>query len=446
MQKRLTIFVCIVLHYHVSAQNLPSFRQFYSNPSLFNPAFTGFDGYTEISLIHRQQWINITDAPVSSAFNIQLPTGSRASFGFNVQTQEAVALRSTAAKGVFAYRVPISKNQFFSFGLSAGVGFNNLDLENIDYSNDPAILGAADNRVYADANFGALYSLHGLKAGFALPRLFGQSYISPQALKQNKFSQLNNQIYSLSYKFSAFQDNVALEPYFIYRMNRDYQNSWESSLILYYKDKVWIGASYHNTQGIAMFLGMSIKERFRFGYGYELPPTNQEFISTSSHEIHLGLRLGKKKGRSNVTEKNDPGVPIMPESALEVIDEPPVETSKVPGVEKDRLLPPIETQSPKDTAVARSISENAVDPPKTLVLLPGYYIIVGAYRSVDNAFKRQESLQSKGHRDLFVGLYGKKGIYYVCVYSTYDLDDAREKVGNFSKIADFNDAWILRIE
>lgn len=169
MGKIAAIFLCIVLHFHVAAQNLPSFRQFYFSPFLFNPAFTGLDGYTEISLIHRQQWINITDAPVSSGFNLQFPTSSRVSLGFNVQTQEAVALRSTTVKGTFAYRVPISTNQLFSFGISAGVGFNSLDFENIDYSNDPAILGAADNRVYADANFAHFIRCTVLKSDLPCP-------------------------------------------------------------------------------------------------------------------------------------------------------------------------------------------------------------------------------------------------------------------------------------
>ncbi|MBA4057662.1 MAG: hypothetical protein C0490_23310, partial [Marivirga sp.] len=92
MQKLVAVCLCIFLHLHVAAQNLPSFRQFYFNPFLFNPAFTGLNGFTEISLTHRQQWLNVTDAPVASGFNVQYPTYSRASFGFNLLTQEAVAL------------------------------------------------------------------------------------------------------------------------------------------------------------------------------------------------------------------------------------------------------------------------------------------------------------------------------------------------------------------
>jgi type IX secretion system PorP/SprF family membrane protein len=276
------------------SQNLPAFRQFNLNPFLFNPAFNAIDNYTEVSLVHRQQWLKIEDAPVASGIAAQLALYSRASIGLSVVTQESVALRNTLAKAIFAYRIPLAKEQTLAFGLTIGVGYNDLDLEGSDYSNDPAILNAADNKAYADASFGLLYTFKGLKFGFALPRLFGQPYISPQKLDDNSFSQLLNQLYSLSYKFEVSPDLIHIEPYFLYRLARDNQNSWEAATLVYFKDKIWTGASYHNTQGVAFFLGMSIN-KFRFGYCYELPPAGGEFISTSSHELQLKLKIGEQK-------------------------------------------------------------------------------------------------------------------------------------------------------
>ncbi|MBA4056328.1 MAG: hypothetical protein C0490_16555, partial [Marivirga sp.] len=334
------------------------------------------------------------------------------------------------------------------FGISAGAGYNSLDLENIDYSNDPAIIGAADNRAYADGNFGVLYSLYGLKVGFALPRLFGQPYVSPQSLQGNRSSQLKNQLYSISYKFDAFQGNVSLEPYFFYRLNRDNQNSWESSLLIHFKEKVWTGASYHNSQGIAFFLGMLIKERLRFGYGYELPPPNNEFVSTSSHEVHLSLRLGKKKANKlSVEGRAEVGVTVATDSARETENIPP-EPQHVPQVEKEHVntLPPIEKITPSDSSGTLANDGKAPGPPKSLVLSPGYYVIVGSYRNVENALHLQNSLKTKGHSEVYTGLYGKKGIYYVYTFSTYDLDEAKEKVKIYASIADFRDVWILKID
>ena len=88
---------------------------------------------------------------------------------------------------------------------------------------------------------------------------------------------------------------ISIEPYVLYRLARDYQNTWEAACLIHFKEVVWTGASYHNTQGLAFFLGMSFNDKFRFGYSYELPPVDAQFISTSSHELQLSLRVGEKK-------------------------------------------------------------------------------------------------------------------------------------------------------
>ena len=294
MRKILLILIVTFPTGDLFSQNLPTFRQFNLNPVIFNPAYNTIENFTEVSLIHRQQWLKFDEAPVATGAALQLAMYSRASLGFSLITQESVALRNTSAKTIFAYKILISKDQKFSFGITFGIGYNDLDLDGVDYSNDPAILNAADKKAYADASFGMLYTFKGLKIGFALPRLFGQPYISPQQLSDNELSQLLNQLYSLSYKIEL-TEIISLEPYALYRLARDFQNSWEAACLVYFKDKIWTGASYHNTQGIGFFMGMSINSKFRFGYSYELPPVDKQFVSTSSHELQLNLRVGEKK-------------------------------------------------------------------------------------------------------------------------------------------------------
>lgn len=275
-------------------QSADLYRQFYFNPYSFNAAYCGQGAYTEIELTHRQQWLNFNNAPVASGFTFQYPTEKRVAVGLNFITQEAVALRNAALMLSVAYYVPLSDHQFLGFGLSLGGGLNSLDLEDADYSNDPTILEAAGNSWYADGNFGILYSLYKLKIGIALTRLFEHSYFGGRAFNENQFSQLKNQLYSIHYRFSM-SSNVEIEPYFLYRLNSDNQNSWEFATVFHFYDKVALGGSYHDTQGGALLLGLIIKEKVRFSYNYEFPPVKDDFRSVSSHEFHLSFRFGKRK-------------------------------------------------------------------------------------------------------------------------------------------------------
>jgi type IX secretion system PorP/SprF family membrane protein len=276
------------------AQPVSTLRQFYFNPYISNPAFTGSDGRTEVTLVHRQQWINIEDAPTVSGVFFQYATSTRSSFGFNLASQETVALRNTTVNGSFAYRLSIGQTHEIHFGMSAGVGFDDLHLEG-DYSNDPTILNAAASNAYLDGSFGLLYVLGKLEVGFALPTLFNRPYFSPSTLGESSFTQLKNQFYSLSYSFDLGDGTWSIEPCFLYRMNRDQQNTWEGNVLIYYEEKIWFGTSYNVSLGMGFFAGILIKDRFRLGYGYELPPFEGELTNTSSHEVRIGVRLGNKK-------------------------------------------------------------------------------------------------------------------------------------------------------
>jgi type IX secretion system PorP/SprF family membrane protein len=269
-----------------TAQNIPVFRQFFFNPYFFNPAYVGSSGHTEFSLAHRQQWLGFKDAPRGTGFSFQLPTKSRASFGFNFASQNVVLLNNSTSSFSFGYKVPITENQELRFGISFGVGVYRLKLDDYDYSNDPTILSAANNSIYASGNFGILYNFKKLKVGFALPEFFGIKQVS----KYDKLSPFRNQFYSVSYTFNA-SENFNIEPYFLYRVTGDLQNFWEVSSVFTYQKKMWAGIAYRENSGLGFLLGARIYNLVGFSYCYELPPVSKTFINTSSHELQINLQL-----------------------------------------------------------------------------------------------------------------------------------------------------------
>lgn len=274
-----------------AGQNSLDFRQFYSNPFLFNPAYTGASGYTEFSVSYRQQWLEFIDAPSSSGFSFQQPFKSKASLGVNFYSQNALSLRTTIIQVAFSYRIPISDKSSFRLALSGGAGLNDLDLEGRDYSNDPLIMQAAQNQWYPAGSFGILFSAGELRLGICLPTLFNQQETGSGFLATNRYEHLLNQLYSIRYKIKTTAETWSLEPYFLYRLNRDFQNYWDSGLLIHFKEKLGIGASYHQFNGVAILLAINTQD-LSIGYNYELP--NTESVSSTSHELQLSIKLGKR--------------------------------------------------------------------------------------------------------------------------------------------------------
>jgi type IX secretion system PorP/SprF family membrane protein len=280
----------------VWGQNPPAFRQFYLNPFLFNSAYTGLVEENRVTLFYRKQWIGFEDAPSVSGFSVQRRFKKNLAGGLTFYSQEAVALRNTSMVTTFSYAIPLSEKFVWHAALSGGIGNNDLKTGNGNYGNDPAIARAAGNRFFVDGNFGTLLVSEKWEFGFALPRLFGQRYVSPGKLDGSKFSQLLNQLYSISYR-KTIQD-YSFKPYLFYRLNRDLQNSWELGSIVYYKNMIWAGAAYQHVQGMAFFFGAR-KSNFHFGYSFELPPLTSNFYNTTSHEFTLGYQFKKKNSVSD---------------------------------------------------------------------------------------------------------------------------------------------------
>ncbi len=477
------IFLCLLSGFGASAQTQTPFRQFYFNPYQFNPGYLGISGFTEINVSYRQQWIGIEDSPTSQGLTLQLPMKSRIGLGLMVTSQEAVLLRHTRAMVSFNYAVPLGIDHSLRFGLSGGVVMNNLSLKAGEYDpNDPTIVNAAPTNYGSDGNFGIVYRYKGLKIGFAFTQLFQNKSFSKTTFDDIRVAPLENRLYSASYRFN-FGPNIAFEPYFLYRQLEDKTDNWEGAGVLHIKNTVWLGGSYHETNGIGLLAGLSISDRFRVGYSYELPPQNSNFINTTSHELQVGIRLGKNKhpivARHETVEDTRPvskAVPAEEEplpvetpkqnnvaeaSKLEQ-EQLPETTDNIPAVTQNDLPRPsnqevvVKEPAAQTSEPVREIVREQPDkdtehvregkPPLDFTLKPGHYLVIGVFRLLDNAMKYALEIQSKGLASPAVALNPKNGYYCVYSFSTYDLDEARKERTRYRLKRPFAEAWILTIE
>lgn len=276
----------------------PTYRQFFFNPYLFNSAFVGVNNQSEINLTYKKVAANFEGSPVTAGMNLQLPTANnRVVLGFNMISDRQVLLKNTSVLGTFGYVVPTTRKSSLRFALSAGVGMNSIDLTAEELStNDPAILAAASNRSYMNGNFGVAYVSAGLRLGFALTEIFNSDPFDKEAFGKFSMATLRNRLYSASYRIRLdAMDNLALEPWALYRQTRDHRNdTWEGGAAFYYHNKLWTGTSYNQRRGVGIFFGLNVKDKFTFSYNYEFPPFQSKIRGLSAHELQMSLKLGKK--------------------------------------------------------------------------------------------------------------------------------------------------------
>ena len=438
------------------------YRQFLSNPYLFNPAFVGINNQTELNLAYRQQWVNFKDAPVITGLNLQIPTNSRVALGFNLSTDKQVLLRNSNFMATFGYIIPISENQTLRFGMSGGVGMNSLDLNAEELnSNDPAIINAANNNFYVDGNVGVVYAHSGFKFGFAFTELFSSNSFNHDSFNKFAFSNLKNRLYSASYRFNVgIMENFAVEPYLLYRQSADgLQDAWEAASMIYYKNKVWTGAAYNQNNGLALFFGVNLKDKLKMSYGYEFPPFKSGVTATSAHELHLTVTFGKKKS-STFVNKTKPSAPVAAKPANDVEENTEVgdqeisdeKTSDYAATEQKKTSPsesaknnPENVKVKKEDVPTEVAKAPAGKPAKSFTIAEGHYVVVGVFSMMDHSTKFTKQLLKEGY-EVNVALNPKNKFYYVYIFSSYDLEEARKARNQYRWKNLFKEAWVFTME
>ncbi len=450
---RLLLLCFLFLGYQgVWGQDQPIYNQFYFNPYLYNPAFLGESEGFELNFTHKRQWTEITDAPTTSAFNLQYASKGNIRLGLSFQSQEAVALKSNTVYFTFGYRVNFSQSNFLQFGLSTGALQNKLDLDEIsrtsdtDILNDPAVLGAVDNTIYLASQFGIQYSLDRLTLGLALPKLLRNNVNSVDDFNAPQFDEFEQFIATASYDV-ALSPFVDLRPLVLYRHVNSQQYQLELSALVLINNKVWIGGGYRSDAGIIGHAGINLKEMLSFAYSYNSGVDELGSLG-GNHEITLKLRLKKRKNRiisnhSDLDRSTDENSRVYHDEV-----EPFDSLNEARGPELDTM----EDNTVMDETQESELSELVLENNETMMsndgtgLEPGHYLVVGVFASETNAKTHlQEILKTYGEAK--VSLNKQNNFYYVYLFRTSDIRAVRIKWSQVRQldIFDFKDAWILHI-
>lgn len=298
----ITFFVLVIST--AFAQERPINSQIFLNPYYYNPAYAGFEDRPAFYVYRRQQWTGISGAPVTMGFNFHTIFNEKINFGINVMNDKRSILNTSSALVTFGYRASFDEFHYLSFGLSGGVGFNSIDLDAID-PNDPAIIDALDNNIFLDGNAGFNYYNKGFNLGLSLPRIFKNTILSTASFSQGEISPLNDAIFMSSYKWQISEDKLAFEPHAIYYYSKDMPGQFEAIGLLHFMDAIWIGGSYRQDYGVTAYVGINIKDNFKFGYAYEFFNVEPATFNNNTHDIQLALIFGekKKKGKVNLMQQ-----------------------------------------------------------------------------------------------------------------------------------------------
>ncbi len=483
--KRSVLVLFVLASAALQAQQLPYLNPVVS-PHLYNPAYVGSSGYGEVWLVHRRQWVGISNAPVVNAAQLQLPFNSGLSVGLTALDHRQGYFATSFGRLTTNYAVQLGEEHELAAGMSFGAGTSRLDAGTWGdaFVGDPAALAAMDGQFFLTGGVGLRYRLRGLQLGIALPQLAQSDQLEVSDVQQAGVDLNRYQLLSARYRLSFNQ--IGVEPQLIYHRGANLPDQYEAATTVYYRQLAWLGGSYRQAGNASAWAGVQLYRQLRLNYAYELGVGSEQLNLGGTHEVLLAFRFGKKKrSKESIVAETDTDELVEEEV---VLDEPAETNPEEPAVatvvvtnepttadtEKESSSAEVaaadqwaddqagEATPPSDNSTDDNFEEPAFAPdplanPTNQVLVaasnhplemqPGYYVVVGAFGVRGNAERYQRALSTQGHSSEF-GYSSKKQLYYVYVKQSEEVSSARRRYEKVRQIPMFmfNGAWVLKIE
>jgi len=427
----------------VRAQQVSLYDHYFYNPILYNPAFTGDKGNTNIMLLSRAQWTGFDGAlklnMVAADGNI---FNKKAGIGAVFISDKKGINERIGGSILFSYKIIISDDSHLRFGtafrfLSHKMDFSKSVVKDVF---DPTILLKQESTTNFDGNVGVSFTWRDLQVGVGVDQILkNKASFLNEAGTDISYTQSYHFMNSIKYRVSVMKDkNISVIPQALVRVVPNAPLQYEASAILDWDKKFWVGAGYKNEYAISVNAGISLLKRFDIGYSYDIITSDIGQYSGISHELMLNIKFpnAKKKEKKERVKKEK----------KEEVDEP-IEEEEIeePIEEEEKEEPKEESKYSKVVEDGVTIITNPVEDFKDVDLhLPekGVYIVVGSFMERDFAKKYVKTIKAKGFPNTD-WVYSEESKYnYVYTYKFETKEQALTKLEE-SRLKATKGAWLL---
>ena len=300
--RKLVVIGFIFLAGQLYGQQDPQFSQYMFNTLYFNPAYSGVDGVTKLTALHRSQWIGYQPsfggggAPTTELVSMTSPIYKiNSGFGAYIVNDRLGPQNNLEAQASFAYHLGIKESKL-SFGMRVGIYSQTFDFDQYRYTdpNDPLLQSSGKkSQVKPDLAVGAFYRATKYYGGVSFTHLLKSEF----DLGLNQRSALETHMYVTGGYYYDLNFDFKLQ--FSGLVKTDFvKTSFEFGGIGYYKDTMWGGLSFRQSEAAIILLGYSfLKDKsLKFGYGFDYVIKDQQAKQPTSHEFMLTYELPVNPG------------------------------------------------------------------------------------------------------------------------------------------------------
>lgn len=321
MKKILTLVFSSIVSLAFTQQQA-QYASSFQNPYVYNPAAGGLASVLQLDLLSRLQWvgnegpqtINFSGHSVIGIGNTEgrveynqkgkflharpkETTGSlKHVVGGKILSDKFGVFNRVSVYGSYAIHIPVNKE--FNVGAGIGLGWSNYSIntkrvvlfDQLDDTYAEALGNSAQQHIF-DANAGIVFYGKGL--------FFGAS-VTNALRNKAKFDNIQTEsVYNRHYYLNLayglkMGEKSILEPGVIAKFSENAPATFDFGARFLYNNALWVGVYGRTSNNIVMQFGMTLIENIYLSYSYEHAIGKIKTAASGTHEIQLGIYVGKR--------------------------------------------------------------------------------------------------------------------------------------------------------
>ncbi len=288
--------------FDIIAQQDPQYSQYMFNQMAVNPGYAGSHDAICVSAVHRQQWVGIDGAPVTSVFTANAPFklfGANHGVGLTLMSDELGFNQDVSVGLDYAYRMNVGPGKL-------GIGVSGLFLNKAlsatwktpggasqDGSDDPYIPLPNESVMGFDMGLGVFYRAEKMYLGLSTTHLLEPKLKYEEAnykLKRHYYAMagclipLKNPAWEFAPSLMAYSDGTA--------------SQITANVNMMYNKKIWGGVGYRLNDAVIAMIGVDLFNGLKIGYSFDYSYTSiRQYATVGSHEVTVSycFNLAKEK-------------------------------------------------------------------------------------------------------------------------------------------------------
>jgi type IX secretion system PorP/SprF family membrane protein len=281
------------------SQQTPLSETYFLDKYSLSPSYAGNFNSKYLFTAYRSDWSGIDGGPKTFRLSYNDILMSNAGFGGKLIYDKAGIFRQLYFMGSYSYRLEVTDNHYFLFGLSAGFYRNTLSMS--DYYNDPKytldpslVNRDVKSKIKFMSDFSGVYKYMGLETGIMFSNInFGDA--SYADAEETKYKPLANFQFHASYDY-GISENWNLAPLIILRGGKYIKSQFEIASLVSYQKKIWGSLVFRDPAVWGAGIGANIDRGLKIAYNFNFA-SNVGLGIYNDHEIAIGINIFEYTGK-----------------------------------------------------------------------------------------------------------------------------------------------------